>query len=1110
MIDQLTKDEIKELFTNTVYRRGRSYYRDGRVRDLYYDADKKTWQAKVRGSKSYKVTIEDDELGLSTECDCPAYDQYWGPCKHIAAVLLNIHDLLEKQWTQRPTHAISFAGLQERQLSQHEELERRQKEVKRLQEEQQARQMKQLTHQFILSLEHGLQNRKDQKMGEKRSPLLVDWVLKLEKSYSYYSPKWYLSVEMKVGEKRTYVVRDLKDFLKAVQEKRPYTFTKLFTYDPVTQAFNQEDQEVVELLLEAMSLEETYKQFQNGYSSSSAPSNQRALTIPPIFADRLLLKLQKTLIYFEMGRETYTQIELCQEEWPITLELDKGPLEGYQLDLTSLQPFTYLDLYGYIILKNQFYRLSEEQQHLFRELKKLMDHSQRPVIPIANDQIEAFLAFVVPKVKDIASLELTHQVSTELVTDPLESQLFVDLADEKLLVSLEFHYGSNVLNPFESHSLDQDGSIIMREAEKERDILHLIERTSYKSEGGRLCIEGEEDIFDFLYEKLPLLEDKAEIFLTQTVKSLILPDYPRTTTTIDVDASINWLNVSFNIEGIEKESLKELLQAVVEKKKYYRLPSGAFMSLESEEFETIQKLFHEFKKKPSQIKEDGFQLPIYRGLELDELVHQESRTHAKYGKAFRRFLKQLKHPEDLEFEVPKSLKAELRDYQNDGFQWLKTLKVYRLGGILADDMGLGKTLQSIAFLLSEKENNKDIAPALIVAPASLVYNWRNECQKFAPSLSIEVMIGNPQERLDKLQSGNVPDVWITSYPTLRQDIEFYQQLPFSTLILDEAQAIKNHTTKTAKAVREIHAGTRFALSGTPIENSIDELWSIFQTIMPDFFPNQKAFRELERDKVARMIRPFLLRRLKKDVLTELPDKIETVHYSELTNQQKKLYLAYLEKLQKESKQSLQEEGFQKNRIKILAGLTRLRQLCCHPSLFIDNYRGDSGKLQQLKDLVQNALENGRRLLIFSQFTSMLTIISDQLREDGLPFFYLDGQTPPKDRVEMVDQFNQGEADLFLISLKAGNTGLNLTGADTVILFDLWWNPAVEEQAAGRAHRIGQKNVVQVIRLITQGTIEEKIYELQQTKRELIESVVQPGEQALSSLTEQEIRDLLNI
>ncbi len=381
---------------------------------------------------------------------------------------------------------------------------------------------------------------------------------------------------------------------------------------------------------------------------------------------------------------------------------------------------------------------------------------------------------------------------------------------------------------------------------------------------------------------------------------------------------------------------------------------------------------------------------------------------------------------------------------------------------------------------------------LIVSPASLIYNWKNELAKFAPDLHAVVASGTVQEREDLYQQEAKPDLWITSYQTLRQDIGTYENQEFSTLILDEAQTIKNFNTKTAKSVRVVKARNRFALSGTPVENSIDELWSIFQTILPGFFSKLSDFKKMDQEKIVRMIRPFLLRRIKKDVLSELPDKIETVHTSELTKEQKELYLAYLQKIQKETKDSLENEGFQKSRMKILAGLTRLRQICCHPALFVDDYQGASGKLQQLLELISDALESGRRILIFSQFTSMLAIIRQAFTEQGVSFFYLDGQTRAKDRVEMVDQFNQGEKNVFLISLKAGNTGLNLTGADTVILYDLWWNPAVENQAVGRVHRIGQRNVVQVVRLITQGTIEEKIHDLQQNKRDLIESVVQPA------------------
>ncbi|WP_042461298.1 DEAD/DEAH box helicase [Neobacillus dielmonensis] len=1099
MIDHLTKSDIQNIFSDAIFRRGLGYFRDGRVRDVNHDPVKNIWTAKVKGSKTYQVTIEDDESGLLPECNCPAYHQYGEPCKHIAAVLLKINDNPEENSTNN--HTLSYA---ERNQRQEAAVQRRLLEIERQREERQAVYVKQLTNQFIQSFSTVSPARKELGPEGNIDPLLVEWIMKVYKPY--HSSKHFLTLEMKIGQKRTYVVKKIKEFLKAVKSQEQYPFTKGFTYNSSEQELSQVDQEIIHLLQDAINNEEIYQELQPSFYRSYGSSDERTLTIPPMIAEDLLKRLETKGVRVEIGSKAFNEIKIHQSELPISFQLDKGITGNFKLDLTTLATVQYLDLYGYIIIENHFYKITDEQQLLIKELKKLIDQSNSSVLSIASDQIEPFISQVVPKMKKIGQLEISETVSSNIVKFPLEAKLYVDRMDDLIQASLEFHYGENRINPFELMALEKSGPILMREAERERSIMEVLESASLRVDGKFLYVEGEAEIFEFLYEILPKLEELTEIFLTNTVRSLVLSNRHAPVTHIDVDSSGDWLQVSFDMAGIEQKEIRNIMQSLVEKKKYYRLPSGAFVSLESDEFQIIQNMMQELNMKPDKWQNDTIQLPIYRGLQLDEIVHKEKGSDAKYGKQFRRLLNRLKNPEELEFELPDTLHATLRDYQNYGFQWLKTLKYYRLGGILADDMGLGKTLQSIAFILSEK-NPK---PALIVAPASLIYNWRNEFNKFAPSLTTEVMIGTPQERMEKLQSDQLPDVWITSYPTLRQDIDFYRQHEFSTLILDEAQAIKNYATKTAKAVRDIQAETSFALSGTPIENSLDELWSIFQTVLPGFFPQQKQFRQLEPAKVAKMIRPFLLRRVKKDVLKELPDKIETVNYSELTKQQKELYLAYLEKIQKDTVESLEGEGFQKSRIKILAGLTRLRQLCCHPSLFLENYQGESGKLQQLMEIVSNAIDNGRRLLIFSQFTSMLSIIRNQFTDAGLKFFYLDGQTAPKERVQMVDSFNQGEADIFLISLKAGNTGLNLTGADTVILYDLWWNPAVEEQAAGRAHRIGQKKVVQVIRLIAQGTIEEKMYELQQNKKELIETVVQPGEQTASRITEQEIREILNI
>ena len=351
---------------------------------------------------------------------------------------------------------------------------------------------------------------------------------------------------------------------------------------------------------------------------------------------------------------------------------------------------------------------------------------------------------------------------------------------------------------------------------------------------------------------------------------------------------------------------------------------------------------------------------------------------------------------------------------------------------------------------------------------------------------------------------------ITSYPLLRREISWFEKQSFHTVFFDEAQAFKNPMTQTARAVKKMQAAHRFALTGTPVENSQEELWSIFHVVFPELFLGLKEYSKLSRKQIARRIRPFLLRRLKEDVLSELPEKIESRESVELFPEQKKLYAAYLAKLRHDTLKHLDKETLRKNRIKILAGITRLRQICCHPGLFVEGYKGSSAKFEQLLQIIEESKLSGRRVLIFSQFTKMLELIGRALTTKGQPFFYLDGQTPAEERVEICERFNHGERDLFLISLKAGGTGLNLMSADTVILYDTWWNPAVEEQAADRAHRMGQKNVVQVIKLVARGTIEEKMNELQDKKRHLIEEIIDSEEKGRSTLTEEDIREILMI
>ena len=383
------------------------------------------------------------------------------------------------------------------------------------------------------------------------------------------------------------------------------------------------------------------------------------------------------------------------------------------------------------------------------------------------------------------------------------------------------------------------------------------------------------------------------------------------------------------------------------------------------------------------------------------------------------------------------------------------------------------------------------------------------------------MIGNKEDRRKLIDGISECDVVITSYPLIRRDIELYEQYSFRYCILDEAQHIKNGASRNARSVKLINAETRFALTGTPIENNLYELWSIFDFVLPGYLYSYNRFDEKyvrtdagedTSDSLAdlnRQIRPFVLRRLKKDVLNELPEKIENTMTAELTDEQRKIYLAYLSDIRGEIKQEIEASGFEKSRIKILAALTRLRQLCCHPSLFVENYHGGSGKLQMLEEIMQESIEGGHRILLFSQFTAMLQLVRKRLDELGIPYLYLDGATPVSERGFLVNSFNEGAGKIFLISLKAGGTGLNLTGADTVIHYDPWWNPAVEDQATDRSYRIGQKKSVYVIKLVTRGTIEEKILALQEKKRSLIDAVIQPGETLLSKMSPEEIQALFD-
>ncbi|HZC36601.1 MAG TPA: DEAD/DEAH box helicase, partial [Chthoniobacterales bacterium] len=458
-----------------------------------------------------------------------------------------------------------------------------------------------------------------------------------------------------------------------------------------------------------------------------------------------------------------------------------------------------------------------------------------------------------------------------------------------------------------------------------------------------------------------------------------------------------------------------------------------------------------------------------------------------------------------------SLEEILRPYQKEGVYWLYFLHQNQLGGILADEMGLGKTLQVLAYLRTVS------APSLVVCPASLLFNWRREAERFTPDLKVLSIDG--ADRSSRFRMIPEQDVVLTSYPLLRRDIEFYRPFHFGAIILDEATHIKNPDTQNAQAATALRGERRFVLTGTPVENSVRDLWSIMNFALPGYLGSREDFREryelpinrgseAERQRLAKRLRPFMLRRLKKDVLQDLPEKLEQTAFCDLSDEQRELYA----KLQAEGRKKLdllaKEKGSNQARMTMLTTLLRLRQACCDLRLLGQEPEARSGKLDLLLELLEEAIDGGHRVLVFSQFVTMLNLIRQELETLDAQYCYLDGST--QDRAAVVDRFqNQPDIPVFLISLKAGGVGLNLAAADTVFHFDPWWNPAVEDQATDRAHRIGQRRVVTSYKLISRGTVEEKILTLQNKKREIIDATVESEEPLMTGLTQEEIANLLD-
>ena len=766
------------------------------------------------------------------------------------------------------------------------------------------------------------------------------------------------------------------------------------------------------------------------------------------------------------------------------------------------------------------YRCPHSYKNTVIRLLDLFKENMTKEVIFKKSDLSKLFSLVVPSIK--SQLEVGNVNEEEMdkyIPEELYVKVFLDTINTNYVTAdIKFGYRDVEFNP-----LIEDKNIsIPRDVVKETNALETFIKTGFMldQQNGRLVLTDDEKIYNFISEEIYYYMKNFEVLVTDNFKKKEIKS-PKISN-IGIKIENNLLKIDLTEYNFSAEDLAEIMEYYKLHKKFYRLQDGSFINLASNEtLEFLDKLNIDGDLQYKQLVNGEFELPVYRTLYLDKILKNTNIKVSK-NKEYKEFIDDIKNNEDDVIEVPYNLKAQMRRYQEIGFKWLKTLDHYGLGGILADDMGLGKTLQVITLLLDYNNKNENRKASMVVCPSSLVLNWANEIKKFAPSLNVCVIAGNAVNRDVIIKQLDNYDIVITSYDLLKRDVDVYTKCSyeFKYIIADEAQYIKNNNTQNFKAIKKIKAQTRFALTGTPIENSLAELWSIFDFTMPGYLYSYKQFKEIfetpiirEEDsykikKLKSLIEPFILRRIKEEVLTELPEKTVTVLNSEMEDEQQKIYMSFMAEAREEVANELIGQNFEKNQMKILALLMRLRQICCHPKLFIDNYEDGSGKLNLCMEIIKDAIQGNHKILLFSGYTSMFDILEKELNSEGIKYFKLTGQTKVGERIKLVDEFNENkDIKVFLISLKAGGTGLNLIGADMVIHYDPWWNISAENQATDRTYRIGQKRNVQVYKLITKNSIEEKIYELQQKKAKLVDNMLSTNETFISRLSKDEIMDL---
>lgn len=995
----------------------------------------------VDGESVYTVRIMFDKDKISDAfCTCPYYTTMQAPCKHIAATLKKYQSDLDTKKSFVDDNDVIALNL-------------------------------------------------CKKFEKSFSPKK-----RLNASFTFYAHTiggYKYSVGIAVGEDEPVFPADCEGFISAYTNGTELRLSKNFVYSRDLYYFGDTETQVLDILAECCETKQASKVF---YSSQSAQMNITSLT-----ANRLLDLLVRTGFEFVLNGLNMQGIRIHRENPDIIVEFSSSA--G---DICMSSPDFGLSLTKggeWFVFEGDLYRTERTWREWYMPIYDALTGNSRTQLRFCGANTMAFACEMLPHIKNRHGIEISG-IKELIVDDKPIFEIYLDSIASGINAMIKAVYG-DVQLMFPESAINDESKILVRDTAAENEILSYF--SDFDIKNNMFILNDDDLIYSFLKHTLPQLSQRAAVYTSELLKKIDIHNDAEISVNVMYNEKINLLETEIESD-LDPEEIAGILNAVRLGNDFYRMKNGSFFDIADNDIPDGIELLDKLNFNKSDIKSGKKKIPLFNAMYINSLKSDDVITT---DSSFDEFISKII---SVKADIPDKINRILRAYQREGVHWLKQLSSLGFGGILADDMGLGKTLQVIAFVCAEKSPR----PALIVTPSSLTYNWQSEISRFAPEAKVIIIDGTKEEREKKLSDTSEFNFVITSYPLLRRDIAMYESIDFSYMFIDEAQYIKNPKTMNARSVKRVKADGYFALTGTPVENSLTELWSIFDYVMPGYLYSHGEFtaryeKAITKDNSTRTmnelrtrIKPFVMRRMKSEVLSELPEKIENTMLADLLPEQRRIYDAYLIAAKSEAVSIIENTDKHTRQLRILSLLMRLRQICCHPVLFDTSYKKDSGKLEMLEEITKSAHDAGHRILVFSQFTSMLAIIRRRFEAMGLECFYLDGATPSIERNFLADRFNSGKGDVFLVSLKAGGTGLNLIGADTVIHYDPWWNPAVMDQASDRAYRIGQTKAVQVIKLAARNTIEEKIIKLQDKKRVLADGIIRANTAVLSNLTKEEI------